>query len=133
MAPALTDITPYDADESALALAREMQPLWRKAASLMIGTDYYPLTECRKAAEDFYAAQFHDPAAERGLVHLINGAAAVETDFTIALKGLDPNARYELTSAESHDLRTFAGEQLLAGVPLHLDKKAADLWFYSKV
>ena len=57
----------------------------------------------------------------------------VETDFVIALKGLDPTARYELTSAESHNLLTFAGEQLLAGIPLHLEKKAADLWFYSKV
>lgn len=48
MAPALTDMLEWDADEEAFALARQMQPIWRRAAGMMLSCDYYPLTECRK-------------------------------------------------------------------------------------
>ena len=132
MAPALTDITEYFADEAALALAREMQPIWRKAAARMIGTDYYPLTQCRKSSDDFYAAQFHDPATQEGLVHLVNGATAAETEFTLNLKGLDRDTVYTLTSTEQRRSWTATGGQLMAGVPVTMEKKTGDLWFYQK-
>jgi len=44
MAPAITDMTRFDAGEAAFALAKEMQAIWRKAAPYMLRTDYYPLT-----------------------------------------------------------------------------------------
>ena len=133
MAPALTDMTAFDADEAGYALAREMQPIWRKAARRMLDTDYYPLTECRKSSDDFYAAQFYDPRTGKGLLHMLNGATAVQTDFTVTLKGLCPEARYAVTSAEQGRTWQTTGAELMAGVTVTLERKTADLWFIDRV
>lgn len=132
MAPALTDMTRFDAGEKAFALAKEMQEIWRKAAPYMLGTDYYPLTECRKFAEDFYAAQFVDPATEHGFVHMVNGAAATKSEFTLHLKGLDATASYLITSAEEKRSWKQTGAQLMAGFAVTMQKKSGDIWFYEK-
>jgi len=132
MAPAITDMTRFDAGEEAFALAKEMQAIWRKAAPYMLGTDYYPLTQCRKFAEDLYAAQFHDPGREEGIVHVINGAAATRTQFTVCLKGLQPEKLYRLTSAETGTVLERTGAQLAAGFALTMAKKTGDIWFYSQ-
>jgi hypothetical protein len=132
MAPALTDMTSYEADEAAVALAREMQAIWRKAAQLMLGTDYYPLTECRKSSDDFYAAQFHDPETGRGLVHTLNGSTATEEQFTVMLKGLDADTTYILTATEGDERRTCTGRELMTGFCLTLPKHTGNIWFYEK-
>lgn len=132
MAPVLTDVTKCTADSDAFALAREMQAVWRKAAALMIGTDYYPLTRCRKSSHDFYAAQFHDPTANKGFLHLINGAAATRNEFTAALKGLEKDAVYTVTTTEQACSRTYSGAELMAGIWVTLEKKTGDIWFYEK-
>ena len=129
MAPALTDMTRFDASEEEYALAREMQAIWRKAAPYMLNTDYYPLTECRKFAEDFYAAQFVDPATGHAMVHMVNGATATQTLFTLQLKGLDPAASYLVTSAEEKRSWTQSGAQLMSGFSVALSPKSADIWF----
>jgi len=132
MAPAITDMTAYNASPEGIALAREMQRIWRKAARRMIGTDYYPLTECRKSSDDFYAAQFHDPATQEGLLHMVNGATAVETDFLLRLKGLDPDRIYLIHSAEQDQDWEYSGAQLMAGITIAMAKKTGDVWFYKR-
>ena len=132
MAPAITDMTECTAGREALALAKQMQPVWRKAARLMLGTDYYPLTVCRKSSDDFYAAQFHDPEGKRGLVHLVNGATAAQTRFTVKLKGLDAKACYRLSSAENGSSWEASGAALMEGMPVTLEKRSADIWFYQQ-
>ncbi len=132
MAPAITDMTEYNASPEGIALAREMQPIWREAAKRMIGTDYYPLTQCRKSSDDFYAAQFHDPASEEGLLHMVNGSTAVETDFLLRLKGLDPDRIYLVHSAEQDQDWEYSGAQLMAGVTVAMAKKTGDVWFYER-
>ena len=131
MAPSLTDMTAWDADEEGYALAREMQPIWRKAAHLMLGTDYYPLTECRKSSDDFYAAQFHDPKTGRGMLHLLNGSTATESRFTVRLKGLDADASYHLTASEGGEL-ICTGRELMAGFALTQPPKTGNIWFYEQ-
>ena len=132
MTPALTDITdPYDSQE-AFALARQMQPIWRKAAKRMLDTDYYPLTQCRKSSDDFYAAQFHDGAKQEGVLNLVNGATAMETDFTVKLKGLQADMMYGVTSAEQNKSWEATGAELMAGVAVHMPKKTGDVWFIDR-
>ena len=133
MAPSITDMTTVFDSEEAFALSREMQPIWRKAAELMLGTDYYPLTECRKRADDFYAAQFHDPAAEKGVLHLLNGATATESTFTLALKGVQPHLTYRLTASEGGTVLDATGAQLLAGLPFTQQPHTGCLWFYERL
>ncbi len=132
MAPALTDMTEYDAGEEAFALAREMQAVWREAAQLMIGTDYYPLTRCRKSSDDFYAAQFIDPDTGKGILHMVNGATATETEFTLCLKALEPDADYVLRSAEQKRSWRCSGKELLDGIAVHMEKRTGDVWFYER-
>lgn len=133
MTPALTDITEFNAEEDALALAREMQAIWRKAARHMIGTDYYPLTQCNKSSDDFYAAQFHDPASQQGILHMVNGSTALETAFTLKLKGLDRQAQYTVTSAEQHRQWNCSGAELMDGITATVEKRCGDVWFYNKL
>ena len=133
MTPALTDITEYNASAEAFALAREMQSIWRKAAARMIGTDYYPLTECRKSTDDFYAAQFNDPEKEAGILHMVNGSTAQETRFILRFKGLCAEHKYMLTSAETKRVWTLTGAELMNGIKTELAKKSGDVIFYERV
>lgn len=132
MAPAMTDMIRFDAGEEDFALAKEMQAIWRKAAPYMLRTDYYPLTECRKFAEDFYAAQFHDPAAQQGILHLINGSTATQTSFTVRLKGVEKDVLYVIRSAEKKQEWLCSGAELLNGVTVEMAKKTGDIWFYHR-
>ena len=132
MTPALTDITDPFADAAAMALARRMQPIWRKAAKRMLDTEYYPLTQCRKSSDDFYGAQFMDADQQEGFLHMVNGATATEESFTVALKGLRPELTYVLTSAEEGKSWECTGAQLMAGVQIYLPKHTADVWFIER-
>lgn len=132
MAPALTDMTRYDADEQGYELAREMQPIWRKAAKAMLSGDYYPLTECRKSAEDFYAAEFFDPKTETGILHLVNGSTASKTQHNVAMKALDEKAEYTLTSSASKKHLTLSGETLMKGFLVTQKKHTGDVWFIER-
>lgn len=130
MAPAMTDMTRYDAGEEAFRLSKQMQAIWRKAAPYMLRSDYYPLTQCRKFAEDFYAAQFHDPNKDAGILHLVNGADATQTRFAPRLKGLQPDTQYRLTSAETGSVLERSGAELSQGFPITIEKQSGDIWFY---
>ena len=131
MAPALSNVIRYCEKDEAFALAHEMHPIWRRAAKLMIGTDYYPLTPVCKSSDDFYAAQFHDPETGEGLVHTVNGITAKETDFTLKLRGLDENATYTLTSTEAKTTVTMTGKELMEAFNVTMAKKTGDIWFYT--
>ena len=133
MTPSLTDLTQFDADDEAAALALRMQAIWRRAAERMLGTDFYPLTECRKSAEDLWAVQFHDPASGRGMLNLVNGAAAETSSFVLALRGLDPGKRYRMTSAETGEVREEAGAVLAAGQTYVQPPHTGDVWFYEEL
>ena len=133
MAPALTDMTEFNADEEAFTLAREMQTLWRKVAEYMLGTDYYPLTNFCSSAEDFYAAQFHNPETNCGIIHLINHAAAPDTHFSVKLKGLAPERSYLLRSYEHKKELHATGAALLDHFDIFMEKKSGDVWFYEPV
>ena len=133
MAPAITDMTAFDADEAGYSLARRMQAIWREAAAYMLETDYYPLTQCRKSSDDFYAAQFLDTEKQAGILHLLNGATAAQTVFTLRLKGLEKDARYRIRSAEQERTWEVSGTQLLEGFSVTMEKRTGDILFYERV
>ena len=133
MTPALTDGIRFDADKETYQLAIDMQKIWRRAAGFLIGTDYYPLTECRKCSDDFYAAQFHDTEENAGILHLLNGSTAKENTFRVCLKGLQPDAVYTLESAEAKKTWHCTGAELMNGIQVVLDKRCGDVWFYKAV
>ena len=132
MTPALTESLDWDGNDEAYALAHEMLPIWRKAARLMLSGDYYPLTECRKSQEDFYAMQFHDPAAEKGFVQIMRYNRCSEETITLHLHAVDIDAAYIFTEAESGENAEYTGKALLSGVTFSLPIHTGRIYFYEK-
>lgn len=132
MTPALTDLLEWDADENAYALTRKMQPIWRKAAEMMLRGDYYPLTLCRASMEDFCAHQFHDPAKEDGFIEIMRNNLCAEPAFTARFEALVPDGVYALTEAESGEIREFTGLQLADGLTVELPAHSGRIYFYER-
>lgn len=144
MAPAITDMTPHDASPEAMELSRTMLAIWRKAAHVMINADYYPLTECRKSAEDFYAAQFYNPDTGKGLLHVISNNRNQESVFRAGLQALEDEAVYifasseegstlKLTYSEGDGTLQFTGRQLKEGIEIPMEKRSAVIYFYERI
>ncbi len=132
MAPALTDMIEHDAPEEEFELAREMHPIWRRAAEYMLNADYYPLTGCRKSPRDQYAVQFHNPDENAGFMEIVTGTQCDEKAFTVKLSALDADAAYEMVNPESGEKREFAGCELMKGVDFATAKHTGQIWFYTK-
>ena len=133
LAPSLTNMTTYDGPEEEYETAQVMLPVWRRAAEIELRADYYPLTECRKDAHDWYAMQFDDPDAGDGFVQIIRMKLNDEDAFTLRMKALDTSAEYFFENMETGDMMQLSGEQLEAGIPLTLEKRSGTVWFYHKV
>lgn len=133
LAPAITDMLDHRDSEERYALSQQMQPIWRKAADLMLQCDYYPLTECRASSEDFYAMVFYSPEQGDGFLNVVSNNANPETHFTAVLDMLDTDAVYVLTEAESERSCSYTGAHLAAGLTLELSRRSGLLFFIQKV
>jgi len=132
MAPSLTDMIEHDADAEAFQLARRMQGVWRKAAVIMLNADYYPLTECRKSAEDWYAVQFHNPDTDSGLVEFIRNNRAAADSEAFRLHALQPDHCYLLTDAESGESFEADGKSLTDWLSVTLPRRTGKILFYQR-
>lgn len=133
MAPALTDMLEWDASEEDYALAREMQPIWRRAAGMMLSCDHYALTECRKSREDDYAVQFHDPDDHHGFVEILRNNGCTEPTYCLKMRALDPAAQYCLTNAETGAQLHLSGADLTGGVDFAMPARSGAIYFYEKL
>ena len=129
---ALTDMLEHDACEEDFALAREMQPIWRKAAELMLRGDYYPLTPAHATADDFYAMAFYDEAAGEGFLNVVSNNRNEKATFTAVLDMLDADAVYTLTEAETGETATYSGTELQKGFTAALPQRSGKVYFLKK-
>lgn len=132
MTPAVTDMIKPDASEKEFKLARKMNDIWKKVAPLMISGDYYPLTECRKSAEDFYVMQFNEESTGKGFFQILSNINNNLNLFTLKLKALDETAVYILKNAETDEMIKYTGKQLAQGVDFVLEPKSAVVYVYEK-
>ncbi len=130
MAPALTDMTMFNASGEAFALSRKMVPLWRKAAEYMISGDFYPLTECRGDSKDMYAMQFHDGEQDAGFASVVRNVCCGESEYLLKLQGLKADGVYLLTDAVSGEAAEYTGAQLAEGIRLEMPVRSGKLCFY---
>ncbi|MBQ9950808.1 MAG: alpha-galactosidase [Clostridia bacterium] len=130
MTPALTDMLEWDADESAYALAREMQSIWRKAAQRMLSCDFHPLTPCTKSQETFAAFLFHSPEEEKGFLYLLRHNRCPQESFCAKLPPMNPGLTYILTEAETGETLEYTGAQLIEGVRFELPVRSGRIYFY---
>ncbi len=131
--PAVTEMMMWDAAEEDYALSREMLPIWRRAAELMLDADYYPLTECRKSREDFYAMYFYNPDSGKGFLQAVRNNACPEESFTAVMAALDAETTYLLTNPETGEEKVLSGETLKNGFTMTVEKRAGQVWFFEKV
>ena len=131
MAPSLTDMTEHDAPKEAMALAIRMRKIWRKAAERMLDGDYYPLTECRKSNEDFYAMQFHNPDTGSGFFQILSNTCNRKRVFTAKLRAIDDGV-YALTAGDGESRMVVDAKRLREGISFELPRRSSVIWFYEK-
>ena len=130
MAPALTDMTSYLSDDAAFAVARRMQPIWRAAADRMLRGDYYPLTECRKNAADWYAMQFDDSDTGEGIVQVLRNVLVAEDTYHVQMH-TEPGKTYTFTERLSGESFTKTAEELADGFDVTLAPRSGIVLFYT--
>lgn len=131
MAPALTSMIEYYDSEELFSLGIKMTKLWRRAAAYMIAGDYYPLTECRKSNEDYYAMQFARPEEGDGFVQVVRNTKAEAEEFILKLN-VDADAVYTLEDGETGERFNVNGEDLKNGFSVDIPKRSGILLFYKK-
>jgi alpha-galactosidase len=98
---------PVDQLKKAIAELKSLRPYW-------LG-DYYPLTEVNQDARSWCAWQFDRPDLKAGFATFFRRPESEQSVFAIALRGVDPKADYEMTFAETYDVkekRVMTGAEL---------------------
>lgn len=86
--------------------------------------DFWPLTKASTSTEDWCAFQYHRPAEDDGIVLAFRRQNSPYTAMTCALRGIDPNAEYTVTTSatyKSSKPRTMKGRDLA-----HLETRITD-------
>jgi len=130
MTPAVTNLMRYNSSEEYYELAKKMEPIWRQAAEMELRCDYYPLTECRKDARDWYAMQFDDPEKGDGFVQVVRNNQAEDECFLLRMKAVRPELTYRFENRETGEKMQYTGEELLGGISVSLPRRSAAVWFY---
>jgi len=114
-----------------LGITARMYKIWRAAAELELSGDYYPITECRASAEDWYAAQFDDENKKAGFVLLIRNTCAEDDSYLLKMPCVHEGVTYTLTDRESGKERICTAEELIQGIKIDLPKRTGVIWFYT--
>jgi alpha-galactosidase len=117
-------------DPTAVAALRQHLLRYIKVRSLFM-KDYYPLTPWSLDPARLLAFQFHDPASGGGVVQVFRGSGASDEVARLKLRGLEPAARYVVTSWDSPaEGRSFTGGLLMSeGLPVTIPRDGAALVF----
>jgi alpha-galactosidase len=98
-------------------LLRRMIREWREIADNFLG-DYYPLTAYSVAPQAWLAWQFDRPEAGRGVVQAFRRPASPVEAARFRLRGLDPDATYEVRDFDREGAARATGAELMAeGLP----------------
>ncbi len=109
------------ADTPDWACLRRYADLWRDISRYYYA-DYYPLTPWSRGDSAWRGWEFFDPTTGGGFLQLFRPVNASEARYTARLKGLDPNAMYELWDREHDEHIVMDGKTLLdQGVSITLE------------
>ena len=112
-------------------LRRNLNQL-RRVAPNFLG-DYYPLTPYSRAADVWMAWQYDRPEVGEGVVQAFRRPGCQKDSLQVALRGLDPEATYEVQDADKKEAVSMSGKELMQGLTVTLpDKPAAALIIYKK-
>lgn len=131
LAPSLTVMCTYDDTEENFVLGRKMVQIWRDAAALELSADYYPITECRANAADWYAMQFDNEKAQCGFIQVIRNVLAESDSYTVVPACVHRDRKYILTDLESGQKLVLTSEEFSRGLNVLIEKRSAVLYFYN--
>ena len=130
LSPSLTSMYTYDDSEESFEIGRKMDAIWREAAEIELNGDYFPITECRCDAHDWYAMQFDDGDNARGFVQAIRNTLAEDESFLLRFPCLHKGKTYTFTDRQSGESFSISAEELTKGLTITLPKRTGVIYFY---
>ncbi|HQH73638.1 MAG TPA: GH36 C-terminal domain-containing protein, partial [bacterium] len=91
---------------------RQLVDEWRKIAPCYLG-DYYLLTPYNIGEDQWIAWQFHLPETGSGVVEAFRRSQCEDGELNLKLKGLDPDANYEITDFDGGKSVVLTGKALM--------------------
>ena len=113
---------------------RRMLVEYHRAKQFLSG-DYYELTQQTLSRRQWQVLQFDRPDLAGGCVVALRRSDSPFKSAQFALRGLEPNAFYEIEDADSGALRTLSGRELLEhALEIELPiRRSSMLLFYTRV
>ncbi len=129
LTPSVTSMIEHDDTAERFEIGKRFDPIWRRAADIMLRGDYYPLTECNKNPSEWYAMQFNDPVRKVGFIQAIRNVAVEEE--TIKLRPVLDAESYHFENPETGENMTKSACELNEGFTVTIPKRSGIIWFYT--
>ena len=106
--------------------------IWKRAADLLLISDYYPLSATSKSSDSYFVNQFYCPEKKCGFVQAARNVLCSEETFVAGLYEIEADKAYKFEEMRFGVTLTISGKELLEnGFPIRLNKRDAAVWFYS--
>lgn len=123
MCPALVGTWDLRSKEIPYDLLRRLLTQWRQIGEYYFG-DYYPLTAYSLRADVWLAWQFDRPDSGQGMVQAFRRSESSYESARFKLRGLVPEARYEVTNLDAPGSQDMAGQVLMdQGLTVNLQEQ----------
>ena len=115
-------------------LYRRLANQWRQVAGCFLG-DFYPLTPHSLAEEDWITWQFNRPEQGDGVVQAFRRTRNEEAQRSFPLRGLDPDAPYQVTDFDVGTPKKMTGKELMEqGLPVQIQARPGSaIMVYRKI
>ena len=114
---------------------RKNLKIWRESVAPYFGGDYYPLTSVSLESDAWIGWQFNDEEKGEGVVQMFARHDTKIVAGRFPLRGLDPEATYEIRDVDSNDVNVVSGKELSTkGLLIEIDTvPSAKIINYRKV
>jgi hypothetical protein len=132
LAPMLMPTIDIRREDYDFELMKRLIAVWRRAADLVLGGDYYPLTPIHRSAEQWVALQFDCPEENRGFLQGIRLPSCPTETLVVRPRAITPNRTYVFENPENGERRELPGAILLRdGFTFRLAAREGSIWFYT--
>lgn len=119
-----------EVDDDEMAFIRT----WMQAAPLMISGDYYPLSAAEKTEDNWFVNEFYSPEQGLGFLQAVRNRTCKQESFCAQLKGLEPQAAYQLDNYRTGERWQRLGRDLMEkGFTLRIGARDASAWIITKI
>ena len=126
MCPALTIACICGSEDEIMA-----GQIWKRASSIMLKCDYYPLTETSKKPTSFYANQFYLPEEGKGYIQAARNTQCEQESICVQLHDIEDDKTYVFDDMRTGQKMEISGKILNEkGFSVYLEKRGAAIWFY---